>query len=632
MKDEINIKELALAIIFIIIGISVGRTFKSDIDDLYKVSEVEYMQFLNKEEEHTIKINKKELEALKELEEKAVVYYGKLKSDYSAAFIFEEIGKVSEIKFNSKIYNTQKEALEGLLRGEVEFVNNIVLSAEEKKYFDRTTSRKYKDLFIFSTKGYVKGNFANEIEDKVIKIGVNDDLNYQTFIQNGIKVKNKTEIIKIDISKRSPRELLLNGEIDYYITSVLEYEELVSNNDIVVKDGNFLLEQIPVKVVAKKNENRDFITLIDKYIENSHFNESSNLVEKYNVYEIRKNSIITRVEDILKREKEETGKDVKIRILYKENKPYAYKQNGELKGVVIEKLDNLFDMVPLEYEFAEFIKADEGKTKYVNVYLEYDSDGNPWFEYNENFPNKEYLILLNEMILLDGDKNIVGNVNTVRIEEGEIKIKYSLLLKSLYLYISVTIIASVTLIYRWNTSNKIKINYDYLTKLKNKRTLLEVLKEDMNKENVSIAYLDIDKFKFINDTYGHHIGDEVLTTMARRLLAIEKKTKHTKAFRIGGDEFIVIYNNKEINFDDEIRLIFNEKIPVNKKDNIHITGSYGVFSLKKQKDKKCEEIIEIIDYAMLKAKRSGRNKGVKVTSELVEEYKQSKTKKIKGSL
>jgi diguanylate cyclase (GGDEF)-like protein len=86
-------------------------------------------------------------------------------------------------------------------------------------------------------------------------------------------------------------------------------------------------------------------------------------------------------------------------------------------------------------------------------------------------------------------------------------------------------------------------NFDALTGLPN-RLLLEdrftqaIVAAKRRGEHVAVYYLDIDKFKGINDAYGHHVGDEVLRTVARRLL--EACRASDTVARLGGDEFIVL--------------------------------------------------------------------------------------------
>ena len=65
-----------------------------------------------------------------------------------------------------------------------------------------------------------------------------------------------------------------------------------------------------------------------------------------------------------------------------------------------------------------------------------------------------------------------------------------------------------------------------------------------NREKFALCFLDIDKFKLINDEYVHLVGHDVLIEIANRI----RRTSRPKEFfgRLGGDEFIVILNQKKI--------------------------------------------------------------------------------------
>ncbi len=86
-------------------------------------------------------------------------------------------------------------------------------------------------------------------------------------------------------------------------------------------------------------------------------------------------------------------------------------------------------------------------------------------------------------------------------------------------------------------------HYDALTNLPNRRLLSERFERGLESarrrgENLAVYFVDVDKFKAINDTHGHLVGDEVLRTIARRLLKA-CRSSDTVA-RLGGDEFVVL--------------------------------------------------------------------------------------------
>ena len=88
--------------------------------------------------------------------------------------------------------------------------------------------------------------------------------------------------------------------------------------------------------------------------------------------------------------------------------------------------------------------------------------------------------------------------------------------------------------------------HDALTGLPNRRLLMEYLTRDIElakreNENMAVMLLDLDNFKDINDSFGHHIGDLVLIKIADRLRYLLRKCDIIA--RIGGDEFVVLVDN-----------------------------------------------------------------------------------------
>lgn len=84
-------------------------------------------------------------------------------------------------------------------------------------------------------------------------------------------------------------------------------------------------------------------------------------------------------------------------------------------------------------------------------------------------------------------------------------------------------------------------NTDALTGLFNKRYFEKMMEiRDEKKKPYALFYMDLDLFKPVNDTYGHEMGDKVLKEVAKRLLKCIRSNDY--AFRIGGDEFMLILN------------------------------------------------------------------------------------------
>jgi diguanylate cyclase (GGDEF)-like protein len=157
---------------------------------------------------------------------------------------------------------------------------------------------------------------------------------------------------------------------------------------------------------------------------------------------------------------------------------------------------------------------------------------------------------------------------------------------------------------------------DELTGAYTKKHFRKRIKEAQNKllkngEIFSIAFIDIDHFKDINDTYGHIMGDIIL----KKFADIIKCTIRSKdeLFRFGGDEFIVIFpkatDNQVYNILERIRKeIQSNLIYYNKTDKpINISFSAGIGTIK-DANQTIEELIEITDKYLYMAKQQGRNK------------------------
>jgi diguanylate cyclase (GGDEF)-like protein len=87
--------------------------------------------------------------------------------------------------------------------------------------------------------------------------------------------------------------------------------------------------------------------------------------------------------------------------------------------------------------------------------------------------------------------------------------------------------------------------YDHLTKLPSRQLLKDRVKvtsnrSDRNNKSFALLMIDLNKFKPVNDKYGHHVGDQILISVAKRLLSCIRKDD--TASRIGGDEFVILLN------------------------------------------------------------------------------------------
>ncbi len=155
-------------------------------------------------------------------------------------------------------------------------------------------------------------------------------------------------------------------------------------------------------------------------------------------------------------------------------------------------------------------------------------------------------------------------------------------------------------------------SYDSLTNLPNRVLLSDRLKQSIykssrNSEKFALFFIDLDKFKDINDTFGHDYGDKLLVKVAQRLGSILREGD-TLA-RLSGDEFIVIMNNlKEFHSASVLaqKIINILEVPIEVDDeNLFISCSIGI-SLYPQDSIDENELLKFADTAMYRSKNDGR--------------------------
>lgn len=156
-------------------------------------------------------------------------------------------------------------------------------------------------------------------------------------------------------------------------------------------------------------------------------------------------------------------------------------------------------------------------------------------------------------------------------------------------------------------------NHDQLTNLPNRGFLEQNLQQSValsKRENTNLClfFIDVDKFKLINDLYGHGVGDEVLKVIAQRL--IESVRESDLVGRLSGDEFLVILNKVDAKSDAQMlaeKICRTIETPIfYNKVNLQITVSIGIAFFPDDVDDE-RQLLQKADQAMYKAKRSGGN-------------------------
>lgn len=151
---------------------------------------------------------------------------------------------------------------------------------------------------------------------------------------------------------------------------------------------------------------------------------------------------------------------------------------------------------------------------------------------------------------------------------------------------------------------------DVLSGLPNRLSLSEELSTFIEENSGSCAalfFLDIDNFKYINDTMGHSFGDQLLVQVGDRLLGLaDNRSKH---FRFGGDEFVVLMEGisgpaEAVQYAESLVQSFREPFELDA-SVVHISTSIGIATYP-ENGMSAEELLKNADIAMYKAKESGK--------------------------
>lgn len=156
-------------------------------------------------------------------------------------------------------------------------------------------------------------------------------------------------------------------------------------------------------------------------------------------------------------------------------------------------------------------------------------------------------------------------------------------------------------------------NYDFLTEVSNRRCFISALEKEMerlcrSKGKATIAYLDIDYFKQVNDTYGHAMGDRVLHEFAQLIVASSREIDLVS--RLGGEEFAVLLLDTDLDaahsWAERVRNQVAETV-FDGDTALRLTVSIGL-SLVDETLSSPDEALTAADTALYDAKRQGRNR------------------------
>ena len=320
-------------------------------------------------------------------------------------------------------------------------------------------------------------------------------------------------------------------------------------------------------------------------------------------------------------------------------------ENGEVRHAMIF-LRDVTDSKNAEKERRAMLKQNiamdqliQGVTRIVERFAVCDLDSGIYEYYemnNESYYNPtgdyrellqrmsgEYVVLTEKINIQMDDLLSPEHLRKVIMSEDDLyTFEYSTLDRSSYKVMSVipvewkgSILSKVMLIAQ-DIGQKHELeklaNTDALTGLYNERYLSERLKRNGKlRKKFAMFYLDLDRFKPVNDTYGHDMGDRLLKAVSRRLCKCIRKTDY--AFRIGGDEFSLIIEEGNINDEFCEMMVRRIKSVIDRPFNIEgrllsVDTSCG-YAIYPEHSQKIDEIRIMADHRMYEDKTQKRKCG-----------------------
>jgi len=382
---------------------------------------------------------------------------------------------------------------------------------------------------------------------------------------------------------------LINSFSKKYFTKLVVYLLLVLF--ISIYFSIFIRRKVKsLNIVAKKVENINFkkehqLSLIDNYFEIINITDAINkLLNQVNTFYINQKNLIKKI------------------MIYKKE---------------LETAQKIADMFSWQYD----CKTDKIISNNFS-FVKHQLDLNSFEEFLNHIEEKKNLFD-NIEALCRNNQNSFEEIITLNLASKKYYFKVEA--KSMQTKdIIIGIFANITEEIQKQEEISFLAYHDSLTGLVNRSFLKEELKtlmflSERNKKKLALIFIDLDNFKFVNDTFGHEIGDKLLIEIADRLKATIKKGDI--AARIGGDEFVLILNNiisteeVKIQIENIMKELINPIIIENNK--MEVTFSAGI-SIYPDDAIDILELFQLSDIAMYEAKKSGKNRYQFITPSLKE--------------
>ncbi|WP_076538334.1 GGDEF domain-containing protein [Shewanella sp. UCD-KL21] len=259
------------------------------------------------------------------------------------------------------------------------------------------------------------------------------------------------------------------------------------------------------------------------------------------------------------------------------------------EGKPIEAVNTLLDVIDLEREAHQSVISNQVIISALG--------------HNDQLVNFENQLLANRLA--------INELNLAAVEDKERIYQLNLML----LFVSAVVLSTLIIFLLVSRrSLKVRAEVDFLTGLYNRGqtfTKGQSLVEKAAKKHQPLAVIlfDIDNFKTINDTYGHHVGDLTLKSLSKRVKALLKNSDLIG--RIGGEEFLIVLPNTNMDQAFAISERLRQGIAAQafqfEDISLNLTVSMGVVN-NLDNSKSLFELAKIADEALYRAKYAGKNK------------------------
>lgn len=283
-----------------------------------------------------------------------------------------------------------------------------------------------------------------------------------------------------------------------------------------------------------------------------------------------------------------------------------------------------------DYFIVKYKSSTKGEERVLDVIDERILDEDNYF-IKQN--KKEYLVF-KSFVLNDYNQRAVGYFvfkNEMDYYKNTILfIRWFSIITSVLIIITIALLVNVLIRKYTKKLNEQKeildfqAHHDALTGLPNRILFADrlgqaIIKAERQKTEFALLFIDLDRFKQINDSLGHTFGDKVLKVIAKRLLGVVRREDSLS--RLGGDEFTLLVEDLKQEIDistlaKKIIAVLTEPILI--EDNtIYITSSIGI-SIFPKDSVDADNLLKYADAAMYRAKEEGRNTFQYYSAEMTE--------------